>query len=679
MFSKPKPAGPALAIDLHRLSVQQAKKAVKEAFEDAREAKATDLTIVTGIGNHVNSDGSRGVLFNALPKWLKKSEFSAHIKSIKKDMGAYEIQFNFDDEYSAHLKKLNDEYSFLTPEQLATVIADLQKKADNGETEAQGILGSMNVLGICVKQDIKKGLALLTNAAKNSVGTQAQLGAIYSSNHFPTIKNYKTALAWYQKAAEKNDPDALYALGKMHWLGRGIIKKDAKAIHYLTRGAELGHLGAAHSLGDIYFRGVGNIAKNSTLAEQYYLQAATAGIIDAQVKLAKQYFFGWGIAQDHERAFFWFEKAAATDAVAQYYLARLYLMRPEKGHLFAATVWFKRSADNGDIDARFEVAFGYLTGIGHVKDVYVAVRLLSQLATENHANSIFLLSEVLTIPGSLQDIPRAIKLLITAAELDQIDAQNILIDHYLEKRYAAIITKEIFGKIATQLELAAIAGNDRAQFHLAILHSKGSIRFPKNDKKAFVNFKKSAEQNNVDALTGLGFCYQNGVGTPKNVELAIINFEKAALMGDVIARTNLLYLLQSAASTKSVSEKTMYWLTKAAKDGEASAQACLGQSLVNPANNLNRFEEGNYWLYQAALQNDAIAINYFKKTYSAGFKQSIDQILAAEYILRHNTDIVPEIPALNSNSINSSSAFFNTASSSSNVSNATTNLSEPRL
>ena len=740
-------SAPSMSVDLHGASVKKAKEVVDTMLTRAKDQKIDKLTIITGIGNHVNRDGSRGVLFNVLPKWLNKS--SCDIKSIKQDMGAYEIQFNCAANYNNEIKKpLEEQLSLLNKKQLEEFLTQLEQKSQQGDRISKAILATIYIIGINkVPQNINKGLPLLMEAAESFVDAQLQLGAIFSSDHFP-IKDYKQAIKWFSKAAEKKHPFALFELGKMYWLGCGVIRNDTKAIRYLTQATEfklleiseelrsclvdkgffiktasLASISAANSLGEIYFYGVDSIKKDLELAAKFSLLAAKANIVDAQLRLAKQYFLGLGINNNDNQAFFWFEKAAiAGNAIAEYYVG--YCYETGRGTVIdseQAAIWYKKSAAQEDLDAQFKLAYGYLIGVFVKQDVIEALKQLKLLAERDHADSLFVLGETLIQEGAQQDIKSAIEYLTRAAKLEQVYAQKLLAQLYLNSDYCQIDEEQAIywlreaakqedaealhhlgivlasknnhiqtpesivylaksaqlGFIGSQLilglaylegdgiaqnpikgikllEQAAIQGNDEAQVRLARLYTSSNGPVPSDYSKAFSYFQKAALQNNIDACTGLGFCYMNGYGVKVDQEKAAHYFEKAAQQGDVTAQINLAHLLQESEEKENL-PKIIHWLTLAAQQGEKKAQYALGLKYIYLSKEQHQkdhkdFGAGIYWLYQAALQNHKEAINVFKKMISLGqLENKLDMIingLSYEYKLRYGYAYFPSIVEL---------------------------------
>ncbi|MHA4810017.1 tetratricopeptide repeat protein [Flavitalea flava] len=54
-------------------------------------------------------------------------------------------------------------------------------------------------------------------------------------------KDYQQAVAWYRKAARKNDPKALYNLGLCYKHGDGVEQSSRWANHYFVKAQKFGH------------------------------------------------------------------------------------------------------------------------------------------------------------------------------------------------------------------------------------------------------------------------------------------------------------------------------------------------------------------------------------------------------------------------------------------------------
>ena len=78
---------------------------------------------------------------------------------------------------------------------------------------------------------------------------------------------------------------------------------------------------------------------------------------------------------------------------------------------------------------------------------------------------------------------------------------------------------------------SADQNNSYGQFQLGLCYIDGH-GVDRNITKAFENFEKSADQGNIDGQNFIGFCYENGVGVIKNLTKAFINYKKSADQGN---------------------------------------------------------------------------------------------------------------------------------------------------
>jgi len=78
---------------------------------------------------------------------------------------------------------------------------------------------------------------------------------------------------WLAQAAAQDDPDALYSLARMHWLGQGQRADAAAALNLYEKAAVLGDVGAQFNLGFMYANGQGT-AQDFAQALHWYRCAA---------------------------------------------------------------------------------------------------------------------------------------------------------------------------------------------------------------------------------------------------------------------------------------------------------------------------------------------------------------------------------------------------------------------
>ena len=100
---------------------------------------------------------------------------------------------------------------------------------------------------------------------------------------------------------------------------------------------------------------------------------------------------------------------------------------------------------------------------------------------------------------------------------------------------------------------------------------------PKDEKKAFEWTKKSAEQENADAMTNLGFFHAQGIGVEMSEAKAVEWFRKGAEAGSSKSQLNLGLMLRQGKSIERNHEESIEWLDKAAASGDPDAVATVGQ------------------------------------------------------------------------------------------------------
>ena len=161
--------------------------------------------------------------------------------------------------------------------------------------------------------------------------------------------NLKEAVAFYQKAADQNLPEAQYTMGYMYAHGEGLPEDDAKAI--------------------LWFR-----------------KAAEQGMPEAQQMMGIFYEQGRGEPLDFEQAADWFRKAAEQGYPdAQYHLGYLHVVgKGVPANNTEATKWFLRAAENGVVDAQFQIGFFLARGEGVEQDVVEGYKWLSIASMNKH-------------------------------------------------------------------------------------------------------------------------------------------------------------------------------------------------------------------------------------------------------------------------------------------------------
>lgn len=169
-------------------------------------------------------------------------------------------------------------------------------------------LGMTNLADLYIQEDkLKKAKPLLVKAAKKEYGYAQYLLAM---NFFDLYsENNKGALFWLERAANNDEPEALYQLGVYY--SEGAEADLAKSIKYYQRAAELNHADAALALSYIYDEGI-SVEQDEDKALFFLKKAAELDNQEAIDELAAQALSGEG-NMDAKEAEYWIKKAGYTE------------------------------------------------------------------------------------------------------------------------------------------------------------------------------------------------------------------------------------------------------------------------------------------------------------------------------------------------------------------------------
>lgn len=121
----------------------------------------------------------------------------------------------------------------------------LQKKAEQGDINAQAILGFMYYKGNDVEQDYREAYQWFKKAAEQgSAFAQLGLGTMYSAG-VGVAQDDAQATKWYRKAAEQGSVGCQYRLGTMYAEGKGVEQCNVQAYKWLSLAAMKGITQAA--------------------------------------------------------------------------------------------------------------------------------------------------------------------------------------------------------------------------------------------------------------------------------------------------------------------------------------------------------------------------------------------------------------------------------------------------
>ncbi|WP_439495912.1 tetratricopeptide repeat protein [Bosea sp. (in: a-proteobacteria)] len=204
-------------------------------------------------------------------------------------------------------------------------------------------------------------------ANSNDAAAMTLLGEIYRQG-LGVAPDQKAATEWYERAAERGDINAVYALA-IALLDDGNPKHDAtRAGVLLERAAAAGHPAANYNLAiTLLATGRSTDAQRAVACIEL---AAKAGLGDAQYALGSLYKQGRGVDQDNAKAAEWMAKAVESGTIAAEIEYAIMLFNGDgvtKDEVAAARL-FLRAANKGNAIAQNRLARLYQAGRGIAPD-----------------------------------------------------------------------------------------------------------------------------------------------------------------------------------------------------------------------------------------------------------------------------------------------------------------------
>lgn len=177
---------------------------------------------------------------------------------------------------------------------------------------ANAALSAPGFPGIEVRQEVR--------SEDKVIRTDQVAIAAYNAGH------RTEAVRMWHEHAEKGEAEAQFTLGMLYNRGDGGLAKDMiEAVHWYRKAAEQGHVTAQYNMGILCATGSG-LARDLAAAVEWWRMAALQGHAEAQFNLGLFYAEGTGVAPNPSEAVKWWGMAANQGlAAAQFNLGLMYM------------------------------------------------------------------------------------------------------------------------------------------------------------------------------------------------------------------------------------------------------------------------------------------------------------------------------------------------------------------
>ena len=146
----------------------------------------------------------------------------------------------------------------------------------------------------------------LEDAKAGNVQEQVSIGKYYYFGAWGLGENidYKKALFWLTKAAEQGHIKSQHSVGFMHYKGEGTQIDYETAFHWYTKAAEQGYTPSQNNLGCLYRDGRG-VAEDVEEAFIWHSMGAEKGNASCACNLGLMYLEGNGVPESLIDAAYW--------------------------------------------------------------------------------------------------------------------------------------------------------------------------------------------------------------------------------------------------------------------------------------------------------------------------------------------------------------------------------------
>ena len=330
-------------------------------------------------------------------------------------------------------------------------------------------------------------------------------------------------------AADRQNGDAMNALGVCHEKGLGVRVNKTQAMQYYRASGKSGVTDGKYNCGRCYCYAIGT-QRDYREARVQLLRAAHAGSVDAMLLLGECFADGWGGPVDSRQAYVYYNMAAEAHPGAA----------ADPGDAVGGRIRDGEARDSrARAEAQYRIAVLYAAGRLPVSEDATVPVYLGRAAVAGHAETMEVLKFLFArkphpfLSDLLAAIPTPTEL---RGEPEPLSAAD---DPAFAETYNRLGEAFFYGNLFPQnasmavscYRIAAKLGSVGAQYSLGWCLKQGhGVRAA--EEEAVEWLLKAAKAGNPDACYSLGLCYDRGIGLRmRNRREAMNWFSKAAKFG----------------------------------------------------------------------------------------------------------------------------------------------------
>lgn len=414
------------------------------------------------------------------------------------------------------------------------------------------------------------------------------------------------SIAMLEKLAALGDLHASFKLGEIYLIGGSGAKKDIKtAVYWFNKAAQNGLPSAMLRLGDIYRDGLLELPALTT-AISWYEQAASLGNIQAMLNLGEIYRGWYGMVPNYNKAINIYIKAAGMGSLeAEYQIARLITNKLVDHQKYAVKInniiqSLQQVANQGNLEAMVGLGDYYM----QQPNVTLAIEYYNKSAEEHFAPALLRLGLLhFHGEGVKQDYKLAINYFTRAAKLD-----NVVSQYHLGEIYRQGLGIDRDAATASFWYAKACNKNfPKALVRLADLYFAGKGVEP-NLYTAIDLYEKAAVLGDSYAGLLLSIFYAKGLGFDQNLPKSVHWFNLVEQKKDhLVAKFEIAKAYETGFGFNKNYTEAAKWYLLAAKNGLAKAQAKLADFYVSGLGVSKDYDQAIKWYKSAADQGYSYA------------------------------------------------------------------------